>query len=173
VFFLHMAGFPGSGKSTLAREIGRRTGAVVIDHDIVKSAFVDSLQSVEIDGRLAGGISYSVEWSLMDSLLSQGHSVIFDSPCFYTEMVEKGLALSEKYQATYKYVECYVDNMGEINKRLGQRDRLISQIQHVESEQLFIQSLENSKKPEKHHIRVYSDQPLANYIHTVLEYIEQ
>jgi predicted kinase len=173
MFFLQMSGFPGSGKSTLAREIGKRTGAVVIDHDVVKSAFVESSESVEIDARLAGGISYSIEWSLIDSLLSQGHSVIFDSPCFYTEMVEKGVFLSDKHTAKYKYVECYVDDMEEINKRLKQRERLISQIEYVESEQLFIRSIQNSKKPEHHHIRVHSNQPIECYIHEALEYIEE
>lgn len=35
-----MSGFPGSGKSTLARQIAKLTGAVIIDHDIVKSALL-------------------------------------------------------------------------------------------------------------------------------------
>jgi predicted kinase len=33
-----MSGFPGSGKSTLAKQIAKRTNAVIIDHDVVKSA---------------------------------------------------------------------------------------------------------------------------------------
>jgi predicted kinase len=43
VFFVQMSGFPGSGKSTLARNISKLTGAVIIDHDIVKSALLHTL----------------------------------------------------------------------------------------------------------------------------------
>ncbi|MDF2963764.1 MAG: zeta toxin family protein, partial [Paenibacillus sp.] len=132
VFFLQMAGYPGSGKSTLARLIGKHTGAVIIDHDIVKTSLLESLER-NIDLKLAGNISYSIEWSLIDFHLSQGHKVIHDSPCFYSEMVDKGLGLSEKHHAKYKYVECYLNDVAEINNRLKQRDRMISQIQQVAS----------------------------------------
>lgn len=57
MFFLQMSGFPGSGKSTLAREIAKRTGAVVIDHDIVKSALLNSLNNSFIDPKTAGGVA--------------------------------------------------------------------------------------------------------------------
>ena len=36
-----MSGLPGSGKSTLARQITKRTKAVLIDHDITKSALLE------------------------------------------------------------------------------------------------------------------------------------
>ncbi len=49
MFFVQMSGHPGSGKSTLARQIGKRTGAVIIDHDIVKSALLNSIDGVPID----------------------------------------------------------------------------------------------------------------------------
>ncbi|MGE6260666.1 AAA family ATPase [Heyndrickxia sporothermodurans] len=93
---LQMAGFPGSGKSTLARIIGTKTGAIVIDHDIVKSALMEALKENEMNLNTAGKISYHIEWSLIDFHLSQGNSVIFDSPCFYSEMVEKGLSLANR-----------------------------------------------------------------------------
>jgi len=38
--FVQMSGLPGSGKSTLSREIAKRTGSIVIDHDIIKSALL-------------------------------------------------------------------------------------------------------------------------------------
>lgn len=43
MFFLQMSGFPGSGKSTLARFVAQHTGAVVIDHDIVKTALMEAM----------------------------------------------------------------------------------------------------------------------------------
>jgi predicted kinase len=82
MFFVQMSGFPGSGKSTLAREIAKRTGAVIIDHDIVKSALLHSMDENVMDGKLAGRISYNIDWSLIDFHLSQGQCVIFDSPCY-------------------------------------------------------------------------------------------
>jgi predicted kinase len=36
-----MHGEPGAGKSTLAKAIGRETGAVVLDKDILKSRILD------------------------------------------------------------------------------------------------------------------------------------
>ena len=93
MFFLQMSGYPGSGKSTLARVISQQTGAVVIDHDIVKTALLESLDS-EMDAKVAGKIAYHIDWSLVDFHLSQGQSVILDSPCLYAEMLEKGTALS-------------------------------------------------------------------------------
>ncbi len=44
MFFLQMSGYPGSGKSTLAKEISKNTGAVVVDHDVVKSALMNSME---------------------------------------------------------------------------------------------------------------------------------
>ncbi|MGF9964310.1 AAA family ATPase [Bacillus rhizoplanae] len=173
MFFLQMSGFPGSGKSTLSRVISKMTGAIVIDHDIVKSALLESFGVDHIDTRAAGKISYDIEWALIDFHLSQGHDVILDSPCLYVEMVEKGTALSKKHHAKYKYVECYLNDMQEIDNRLKNRKRMISQIQHVESEELFKKWVGNSKKPsDYHYLIVDSGQPLDSYVNEVIEYID-
>ncbi|MDP7978218.1 AAA family ATPase [Bacillus sp. WLY-B-L8] len=172
MFFLQMSGFPGSGKSTLSREIAKMTGAIIIDHDIVKTALLESFGVDDIDTRLAGKILYDIEWALIDFHLSQGHDVILDSPCLYVEMVEKGTAVSKKHYAKYKYVECYLNDMQEIDNRLKNRKRMISQIQHVESEELFRKWVENSKKPsDAHYLVVDSGQPLDCYINEVITYI--
>lgn len=39
-----MSGFPGSGKSTVSKYIAKLTGAVIIDHDVLKSALLKSLK---------------------------------------------------------------------------------------------------------------------------------
>lgn len=174
MFFLQMSGFPGSGKSTLARLIAKHTGAIIIDHDIVKSALLESLDH-EMDGKLAGKISYNIDWALLDFLLSQSKSVILDSPCFYTEMIEKGLYLSTKYRAKYKYVECYLDDMKEIEKRLEKRERMISQIEKVSgTEENFKKVINNSKRPtDGNFIVVDSSQPIDSYIDKVISYIHE
>lgn len=77
--------------------------------------------------QLLGGVSYYIEWELIGFLLEQEHSVILDSPCLYDGMVEKGIGLYRKYGATYKYIECYLNNIEEINRRLQTREYKISQ----------------------------------------------
>jgi predicted kinase len=171
MFFLQMSGFPGSGKSTLARLIAQKTGAIVIDHDIVKTALLESMEA-EMDAKAVGKISYHIEWSLIDFHLSQGFDVILDSPCLYTEMLEKGTYLSKKYSAKYKYVECYLDDIKEINARLKNRQRMISQIQQAPPEEAFKRIIDNSKRPSDfRYLVVDSSQPLDSYINEVLDYI--
>jgi len=171
MFFVQMSGFPGSGKSTLASEIAKRTGAIIIDHDVVKTALLESID-VEVDPKLAGKISYNIDWSLIESFLSQGQKVIFDSPCLYEEMITKGTALANKYNVPYKYVECYLDDFDEINLRLKNRESKISQIKEVKSIEGFRFTIENSKKPDHHKCLVVdTSQPLDSYIQEVLEYI--
>lgn len=173
MYFCQMSGFPGSGKSTLARLIAKNTNAIVIDHDIVKSALLESIDS-NIDVNIAGKISYHIEWSLIDFYLSQGQSVILDSPCLYTEMVEKGTTLTKKYSAKYKYVECYLNDMDEINDRLKNRKRLISQIGQITSEEGFKHAINNSKRPANvSSYIVNSDQPLDAYLDEVIKYINE
>ncbi|MGE7624026.1 AAA family ATPase [Viridibacillus sp. NPDC096237] len=174
MFFVQMSGFPGSGKSTLSREIIKRTGGIIIDHDIVKSALLNSVDSIEvsIDGKLAGKISYNIDWSLVDFHLSLGQNVILDSPCLYGELVDKGTKLSVKYNVKYKYIECYLDDFKEINYRLKNRERMVSQIEEIKSEAAFKHTLQNSKKPSNYRcITVNTGQPLENYIQEVLDYI--
>lgn len=174
MFFVQMSGFPGSGKSSLAREISKLTGAVIIDHDIIKSAILHSAGETPIDAKLAGKISYSIDWSLIEFYLSQGQAVILDSPCLYEELIEKGLYVSEKYHVTYKYVECYLDDIHEINFRLKNRDRMVSQIKEIKSEEAFNYAIENSKKPSGSKCMVVDTRkPLASYLHDVINYINE
>lgn len=174
MFFLQMSGFPGSGKSTLARRIAKETDAVIIDHDIVKSALLSSIDSNSVELNVAGKISYDIEWAMIDFHLSQGHSTILDSPCFYEEMVDRGIGLSVKHNCSYKYVECYLKDINEIQSRLKKRRRMISQIHNVASEKAFFEWVEKSKKPsEVECLRVDSSKPIESYIEEVILYINK
>ncbi|MCH1624434.1 AAA family ATPase [Ferdinandcohnia quinoae] len=176
MFFVQMSGHPGSGKSTLARQIAARVDVVIIDHDIVKSALLHTIEEEKapMDGNLAAKISYNIDWSLIEFHLSQGQAVIFDSPCLYEVMVEKGTELAKKYNVTYKYVECYLDDRNEINTRLKNRERMISQIKEAESEEAFTYTINNSKKPSDYKcLIVDTSQPLDSYIQNVMNYIEE
>ena len=70
MFFLQMSGFPGAGKSTLAKQIAKLTGAVIVDHDVVKSALLNSLNDNSIDHQMAGKISYDMAGEAIQYLRS-------------------------------------------------------------------------------------------------------
>lgn len=167
-----MSGFPGAGKSTLALEIAKRIDSVIIDHDIIKSSLLNSLDENHIDGKLAGKISYNIDFSLVDFYLAQGKNVILDSPCLYDEMIDKGMDICSKHNVNYKYIECYLADFAEINNRLKNRVRKISQISEVHSEENFFTTLKNSKKPpDKECIIVHTSDPVHTYIEDVIAYI--
>ncbi|WP_239635411.1 AAA family ATPase [Paenibacillus sp. H1-7] len=63
---MQMSGFPGSGKSTLARSIAKHTGAVVIDHDVVKTALMEAMNE-SVNNKDTGNVSYSIEWARIGS----------------------------------------------------------------------------------------------------------
>ena len=131
------------------------------------------MESNNVVADTVGKISYDIEWSLIDFHLSQGLSVIFDSPCFYTEMVEKGVGLSKKHNVRYKYVECYLNDIKEIQIRLKERTRMISQISRVDSEFAFRERVEASKKPlNLECLVVDSGKPIDSYIEQVILYIK-
>ncbi|MBH9964931.1 AAA family ATPase [[Bacillus] enclensis] len=174
MFFLQMSGFPGSGKSTLSREIAKRTEAIIIDHDVSKTALLETPAGAEMENKTSGSISYHIDWSFIESMLSQGKKVIFDSPCLYDEIIVNGTDLAKKYQAKYKYVECYLNDFNEINRRLKNRERKTSQIKEVNSLDDFNRTLENSKKPADHrYLVVDTSMGLDTYIDEVMEYLEE
>ncbi|HFF3186521.1 TPA: AAA family ATPase [Bacillus cereus] len=172
MFFLQMSGFPGSGKSTVSKYIAKLTGAVIIDHDVLKSALLKSLKVKGIESTIVGGLAYDAEWVLIDSYLEQGHSVILDSPCLYEGMVEKGIELSNKHGVKYKYIECYLNDMEEINRRLQTRKCMISQIEKVESEVGFKKWLNGSKRPSNNeYLIVDSSKPIEQYVEKMMDYM--
>lgn len=171
MFFLQMSGFPGSGKSTLAKQISKITNAIIVDHDISKTAILEALDDQNLSMYVLGKTAYHIDWSLIEFYLSQGYSVIFDAPCLYEEMIEIGKQLCLKYQIKYKYVECYIDNYELIQERLITRERKISQIQNTTYE-AFRNGIQQSKKSEKYeYLIVESSHPIETYLSRVIEYI--
>ena len=122
LFLLQMAGEPGSGKSALARVIGRCTGAVVIDKDVLKTAALEA----GANDQLAGGIAYEAFFALADHLLGQGLSVILDSPSFFETIPAKGAAIAETRCVPYYFIECICADHDELARRLRERPRLRS-----------------------------------------------
>lgn len=173
MFLLQMSGAPGSGKSTLAIEISKNINVIILDHDIIKSSLIHS----GIEFNLAGKLSYNTIWSLAEYYLKQGRNVIIDSPCFYIEGLENGMQLAEKYKFKYKYVECRVEDLKEIDSRLKKRNNMVSQISQVMSdktdERVFLNWINNMKRPSDiPYIIVDTDKPLESYVNKVVDYLE-
>src|SRR5690606_1643298 len=107
----------------------------------------------------------------VDYYLSQGHSVIMDSPCLYEPMIERGTGLAQKHNVKYKYIECLLNDYEEVNRRLKTRTRMISQIEECVSEEALVQTIKRAKKPQNNEfIQVYTKEPLEHYFDEVLEY---
>ena len=174
-----MAGTSGSGKSTLARLVGQRTGAVVIDYDVVKTAALDAGVSWD----MAGLIGYGGSRAVADSLLKQGLSVILDSPCRFEQIVIEGTAIAAKHKATYAFVECILHDQAELCRRMAARSRLRSQRiafnepppdapGDVMADASGKIKIPQTKYPTTPYLRVDTRQLLENCLDTVLIYLQ-
>lgn len=156
-FLLQMAGMPGSGKSALARLIGRRTGATIIDKDVLKTAALEAGAEEE----LAGGISYQAFFALADHLVGQGHSVILDSPSFYESIPEKGSAIAAGRKVRYYFIECVCADRRELDRRLRDRPRLASQPDAVHDRETVT--------PSGPYLRIDTTQPIERCLALALD----
>ena len=121
---IQMSGRPGSGKSTIAREIGRQLPAVILDYDVTKTALLD--QGVSFDD--AGRLAYESGYAIARSILTQGISVILDSPCRFDRILAAGLTIAKSTEACYRYVECVLNDTAEVQRRIRARTRVRSQV---------------------------------------------
>jgi predicted kinase len=121
--FIQMSGAPGSGKSTVSKPLGQSINGVVIDHDLLKSFFLENGIAFDQSGKLA----YRFTWVLAEDMIKQGQNVIIDSPCNFKEILDQGTALAQRYNYDYKYVECRVQDMELLDRRLHNRVRQRSQ----------------------------------------------
>ena len=178
--FIQMSGAPGSGKTTVARALAPKIDAIVIDHDITKTALLDA----DISTDQAGRASYGVLHVLARDLLSQGRSVIFDSPCFYDDLLKRGRSLAREFSAHYRYVECVVKDIDELDRRFHDRKPMRSQRRGIaippidvgepetgSPEKIHADLLENAKRPESYLV-VDTMAPLATQMGKILAYIQ-
>lgn len=142
MFLLQMAGYPGSGKSTISKKIAKNMGAIVIDRDVIKTSMIKS----SVPESILNNASYSLVFDLAEFYLGMQISVIIDTPCYYEESLNNGIYISNKYGASYKYIECRVEDYSIIENRINSRDRLVSQIENTSIER-FNNALNKSVKP--------------------------
>ena len=131
---IQMSGAPGSGKSTLAKLLQKSIGgSLVIDHDLIRSAILDSSSDSssssgdDLPFDRAAKAAYNAQWALADSALEQGLAVIVDSTCNFQEVVDRGSALAGRHGCVYWYVECYVEDIDLLDRRLRARVPMRSQ----------------------------------------------
>ena len=169
MFFLQMSGFPGSGKSTLAKEIARHLDVVIIDHDVSKTAL---LQACPVDyTNQLGSVAYEIDWAMVEFQLALGRNVILDSPCLYDVMLKRGIALATTYGATYRFIDCVVEDVERINHRLATRSRRPSQIAFIAPEH-YSNAVLATKRPSTHPIlELDTSQPVSRYIEKALTYL--
>ncbi|MPZ49643.1 MAG: AAA family ATPase [Dehalococcoidia bacterium] len=172
-FLLQMAGPPGSGKSTLACAIGGATGAIVLDKDVIKSAALNAGASEE----LAGPLAYDVLFAIAFSLTELGHSLVLDSPSFFSDIPRKGEEIARRVGAQYFIVECCCREEILV-QRLGGRRALPSQWSAIGSVDAYRTMLQMGLSrpgtgPLLHpHLMVDTSQPLAVCLQEAMEYLE-
>jgi predicted kinase len=116
---IQMSGAPGSGKSTIAKLLAPPANAVIIDHDLIKSFFLENDISFDQSTQLA----YKFQWVLAETVIEQGKNVIMDSTCNHKPVLDRGIALARQYGLDYKYIECNVGTVDTAIELLDQRIR--------------------------------------------------
>ena len=178
--FIQMSGAPGAGKSTIAQAIAPQIGAVIVDHDITKSALLDA----DIPFAPAGKASYFVLYALAKDLLKQGFNIIFDSPCFYNELLEQGQKIAQEANAQYAYIECVLHDLNELDQRLKNRPRRRSQVAGINqspddlmqgqsaSEAVFRNWINNMKRPKNDILLLDTSHSIDDCTKEALIYLE-
>jgi predicted kinase len=123
-----MSGAPGSRESTLANLLAKSLNGIVIDHDLLRSFFLNSQTTFE----QAAKLSYNLQFVFVKDLLKQGRSVIIDSTCNFPETLEQGISIGKEVGVEYVYVECRVDDIRLLDERLTRRVPMRSQRRGVE-----------------------------------------
>lgn len=167
MFLLQMAGVPGSGKSTLAEQIRKSTNSIIIDRDVIKS----SMLKAGIKDPLLTDTSYLIVFDLLEYYLSKDLDVIIDTSCYLEKTLQRGLELSKKYGASYKYIECRVDSYEDIEKRIRNRKNLASQLGEPTIEK-YNSLVDSSLKPKNEDILIINTTSKENYkMKDILSYL--
>ena len=122
--------------------------------------------------------------ALKVNIVKQGFNLIFDSPCFYDQLLARGQQLAKEANAQYLYIECILEDLDELNRRLRKRNRHSSQVagirrserESVGNERLIEESvfedwIANMKRPEGEYLVLDTGQPLEISIKEAKQYV--
>ncbi|MGZ0150388.1 AAA family ATPase [Kribbella sp. WER1] len=179
MFLLQMSGVPGAGKSTVAAHVVEKFGAVAVDYDVIKSAVLDADFELGPSTRAA----YEVMYAMARHLLVQGRDVVMDSPCFWPRIVDEGMAIAAENNATYRYVECRIDDLQRLDERLRQRPRQRTNrpslnqppadagTEPEDGEALFREWMDKSHRPASGYLQLDMERPLTDVFVEVDNYL--
>ena len=180
MFLLQMSGVPGAGKSTVAAHVVATFGAVAVDYDVIKSAILDAGFDLTASTKAA----YEVMYAQARHVLTQGHSVVMDSPCFWPRILTEGMEIAREHNATYKYIECRLDDLALLDERLAQRPRLRTHrrgVNHpppdlgddpVDGAAFFRDASDRTQRPPTNYLQLDMHHPLPELLPKVDTYLK-
>jgi len=113
----------GVGKSSISGALGKRLKCCVLDKDDASDVLLNYIAPYGETLKPYGKIAYEIMFNYVESLLSQGHSVIVDSPARGELAYLNAIKITEKHRAQLKILELFCSNESEWERRLETRVR--------------------------------------------------
>lgn len=160
-----MAGLPGSGKSTVAKALGATLDWPVIDKDVILSG----LLRYDVPGHIAQPASYSTLLALgRDLVVSQGTSVILDSPASEEDTITSAQEICREGKAVLRVVLCLADRDTR-NERV--RTRVAQRSQPVGVSTTIGTGIERFRHLPPETLLLNTNQPMKSVMANVLDHL--
>ena len=163
MILIQMHGEPGSGKTTLASALAPRVPAIHLDKDVVMTA----IMKTRIPREVAGPASYEAIWDISRSILSQGHSVIVDSPVYWPIIEQNGRGLARELGIAYFMIETRCADPVEIDRRLRDREGLVTNPRQRHD----WLATPGTRDPSRDRLTLDSDRPVEEMVERALAYL--
>ncbi len=113
----------GVGKRSISRALGKRLKCYVLDKDDASDVLLNYIAAYGETLKAYRKIAYEIMFNYVESLLSQGHSVIVDSPARGELAYLNAIKITEKHSAKLKILELFCSSEIEWRHRLETRER--------------------------------------------------